>query len=92
MNPPKKFRILLNLKKKEESDKKFRGSDLIMSSNYYSMFNVTVSWKKAYPWSVEASSCYHTRHKEVNQSYGRYMQIGFVHSCSVSIYATHFHG
>ena len=54
--------------------------------------NVKVSWKTAYPWSVEANFCYHTRHKEANQSYERCMQIEFFHSCSVSIYVTHFHG
>jgi hypothetical protein len=49
---------------------------------------LAVSWKTAYPWLVEANSCYHTRHKEANQSYERYTQIEFVHSCSVSIYVT----
>ena len=47
--------------------------------------------KMASPCSVEASSCYRTRHEEVNQSYGKYMQIEFVGSCSGSIYVTHFH-
>ena len=53
---------------------------------------MTVSWKTAYPWSVEASSCYHTWHKEANQSYERYTQIEFVNLCSVSIYVTQLHG
>ena len=57
-----------------------------------SRINLTVSWKTAYPWSVEANSSYHIRHKEANRSYEKYMQIEFVHSCSVSIYVTHFHG